>query len=75
MANPRFEKDDDIGPLVLPDEDRIMCSKCELREKDRVCEGTVINGASLAMCEAFSIKPNEILFGNQRCPYYIAEST
>ena len=57
---------------VQPDPKKIQCSKCILREKDRL-DGE-INGATLGICEAFKIKPPQILFDGAECPYFIDES-
>lgn len=73
MANPRFEKCDDIGPLAMPDTKKIKCVTCTLREADRKIGDMDILGASLGICDAFKVKPQEILFGNEECPYYVDE--
>lgn len=55
-----------------PDCNKIQCKDCLLREKDRPALG--INGAALAVCEAYTSKPAEVLFKGDKCPYYICES-
>lgn len=57
---------------VQPDPKKIQCSKCMLREKDRL-DGK-INGATLGICAAFKFKPSEILMDGAECPYFIDES-
>ena len=69
--NPRFYDDNPVW--VLPDENEIMCKDCYLREKDRKIGNTVIKGATLGICVAFKVKPQEILNGED-CPYYIDEN-
>ena len=44
---------------VRPDKNKIQCSKCMLREKDRL-DGE-IDGATLGVCEAFQFKPPMVL--------------
>ena len=74
MANPRFEKEDDIvGALVPPDIDRISCKHCELRAKDSKIGDTVTPGAILFMCDVYDIKPPEIMDDYEKCPYFIDE--
>ena len=73
MKNPRFEKEDDIGALLLPNPKKIKCTTCMLREQDRPFGDETLNGATLAMCLAYGVKPNKILFDNEDCPYYINE--
>ena len=72
MANPRFT-DEALAPLRFPDEKKIKCRDCMLREKDRQMGSTKIYGATLGMCDAFGDKPHFILFENETCPYYIKE--
>ena len=73
MANPRFE-DDAIAPLRFPDPKKIPCGDCMLRAKDRTFDkGTVFEGATLAVCDAFSLKPSFIINDGEDCPYYIKE--
>ena len=57
---------------VQPDPMKIQCSKCMLREKDRL-DGK-INGATLGICAAFKFKPSEILMDGAECPYFIDEN-
>lgn len=57
---------------VQPDPKKIQCSKCMLREKDRL-DGK-INGATLGICAAFKFKPSEILMDGAECPYFIDEN-
>lgn len=57
---------------VQPDPKKIQCSKCMLREKDRL-DGK-INGATLGICAAFKFKPSEILIDGAECPYFIDEN-
>ena len=57
---------------VQPDPKKIQCSKCMLREKDRL-DGQ-INGATLGICAAFKFKPSEILMDGAECPYFIDEN-
>lgn len=57
---------------VQPDPKKIQCSKCILREKDRL-DGK-INGATLGICAAFKFKPSEILMDGAECPYFIDEN-
>ena len=60
--------------LEKPDLEEIDCRDCVLRAKDRKIGKEVINGAQLSVCEAFPfLKPNEVLWENERCPYYIGE--
>ena len=74
MKNPRFEKEDDLGPWKFPDATKIPCRNCTLRERDHVLpDGTVWEGATYGICEAFDDKPNFILFDGEDCPYYIPE--
>ena len=74
MKKSKFETSDDIGTLTFPDETKIKCSTCELRNEDIKSGDKVIKkGATLGICAAFSIKPYEILFKNEDCPYYIKE--
>lgn len=65
--------DDEELSWVQPDKNKIQCSKCMLREKDRL-DGE-IDGATLGVCEAFQFKPTEILFNGAECPYFIDENT
>ena len=55
-----------------PDCEKIRCKDCFLREKDTPELG--IKGATLGVCGAYSIKPTEILFDGEDCPYYIDEN-
>ena len=74
MENQKFEKEDDIGALRLPDEKKIPCRDCMNRAKDRKFGlGTVVKGATLGVCDAFEIKPDFVLSGGQDCPYYMQE--
>lgn len=57
---------------VQPNPKKIQCSKCMLREKDRL-DGK-INGATLGVCAAFKFKPSEILMDGAECPYFIDEN-
>ena len=60
--------------LVKPDLKKIDCRDCELRAKDVKFGGKTVKGAELAVCEAFPEgKPNEVLWENESCPYYIGE--
>lgn len=72
MANPRFE-DDNWGSFEKPDLEKIKCKDCKWRAKDRKIGKTVIYGASLSVCKAYSVKPREILWKNEDCPYYMKE--
>ena len=56
---------------VQPDPQKIQCSKCMLRAKDRL--NGEINGATLGICEAYDFKPPQILFDEAECPYFIDE--
>lgn len=71
MKNPRFE--DDNFELTLPDDEKIQCKGCFLREADRTIGDTVVSGATLGICKVFQSKPREILFENAKCPYFIDE--
>ena len=74
MKNPRFEKEDDLGPWKFPDASKIPCKDCALRAEDRVFPGgTVWEGATYSMCDAFNSKPHFILFDGEDCPYYIKD--
>ena len=73
MKNPRFDPDY-AAPLEFPDENKIPCKDCMLREKDRTLgKGTVLKGATLGICDAFGIKPSYIIDDGEDCPYYIKE--
>ena len=69
--NPRFENDDDIGELTLPDAKRIACRDFKFREEDRM-DG-MINGATLGLCEKYFMKPKEVLWENADCPEWESE--
>lgn len=55
-----------------PDPQKIQCSKCMLRAKDRL-DGE-INGATLGVCDAYDFKPPQILMDGEDCPYFIDEN-
>lgn len=57
---------------VQPDPQKIQCSKCMLRAKDRL-DGE-INGATLGVCDAYDFKPPQILMDGEDCPYFIDEN-
>ena len=73
MKNPRFE-DDAFGPMKFPDANKIPCKDCMLRAEDqKMPGGTVLEGATYSMCDAFGSKPHFILWDGEDCPYYIKE--
>lgn len=57
---------------VQPNPQKIQCSKCMLRAKDRL-DGE-INGATLGVCDAYDFKPPQILMDGEDCPYFIDEN-
>lgn len=57
---------------VQPAPQKIQCSKCMLRAKDRL-DGE-INGATLGVCDAYDFKPPQILMDGEDCPYFIDEN-
>lgn len=71
MKNPRFE-DDALGTMRQPDEKKIACKDCVWREPDRL--NGKINGATLALCRVYTMKPDGILWNNDECPYYVDDS-
>jgi len=67
----------DAGELVFPDKKKIVCKDCMFREKDRPFGKSVIDGATLDMCEVFPViqgKPDGVLWKGAKCPYYISEN-
>ncbi len=66
--NPRFQ-DEALGTLRQPDIHRIYCRTCTWREEDRM-DGK-IRGATLGVCQVYSVKPYDILWKGVRCPYYV----
>lgn len=69
--NPRFE-DEALGALRQPDLEKVWCRDCVWRAADRM--GGSICGATLAVCQVYSMKPHDILWKNVRCPYYLSET-
>lgn len=69
--NPRF-KDEALGALRQPDIEKIWCRDCIWREQDRM--NGDIEGATLAICQVYSMKPYDILWKNVQCPYYLSEN-
>ena len=67
---PRWDKEK--LSWVQPDPQKIQCSKCMLRAKDRL-DGE-INGATLGVCDAYDFKPPQILMDGEDCPYFIDEN-
>ena len=62
------------GEFEMPDLEKISCRDCAFRAKDRKIGKDTVNGAQLAMCEVFPLlKPNEVLWENEDCPYYIGD--
>lgn len=57
---------------VQPDPDKIFCSKCMLRAKDRL--NGEITGATLGICDVYDFKPTAILMDGAECPYFIDEN-
>ena len=68
---PRWEDED--WTVETPDPEKCKCKKCFLREEDRQIGDRTIHGCTLGTCAAFNVKPNEILFQGEDCPYFIDE--
>ena len=55
-----------------PDNGKIKCRNCGLREKDRA--HLAISGATLSSCKVFECKPRTILHDGAACPYFIDDN-
>lgn len=56
-----------------PDPKKISCGDCAFRAEDRDFGDSVMPGSTLAMCDVYDSKPNDILFKGVKCPYYVSE--
>lgn len=70
MKAPRWENEDMVWEH--PDIKKIKCATCYLREPDRT--GLGIKGATLGCCAAYPIKPHDVLWKGEDCPYYLDEN-
>lgn len=73
-AQKRIEED--FNPILPPDD--IICKDCAFRKADLKLDGKVIvHGYKNAYCEIFDNtvggKPNDILFDNAKCKYYMKD--
>lgn len=74
MEKPRWYNDNWV--CDHPDENKIPCKDCFLREKDRdLGDGNKLKGCTLGICQAFPKgKPSFVLWKGESCPYYIDEN-
>lgn len=68
--------EEDFNPVLPPDD--IICKDCAFRKSDIKRGGkVVVHGYKNAYCEIYDNtiggKPNEILFENAKCKYYMKD--
>ena len=69
---PRWADEDWV--LDVPDPEKIECRDCTWRARDRrFPSGTVQPGSTLGVCQLLSVKPHRVLYGLEKCPYYLKE--
>lgn len=72
----RKRLEEDFAPILPPD--NIVCKDCAFRKGDVKRGGkVVVHGYKNAYCEIYDNtiggKPNEILFNNAKCKYYMKD--
>ena len=59
--------------LRTPDNDKIYCKDCAFRKKDVTVKGYVLKGSEYGYCDVYDMKPTEILYDGEKCPYYVSD--
>ena len=64
--------DDERLQSLVPPKD-IMCTSCKFKAQPVVVCGSSVDRSGYAMCEKFSNKPVDILYGRIPCPHFEEE--
>lgn len=73
MGNPRFAEEN-IVPMREADGKSIPCTKCARCAGDQKFGSKTVKGATLGRCEAYFIKPFEVMHLGKKCPKFKGKS-
>lgn len=68
-TRPRWEDEE----WILEKPNPLQCRNCQWRAPDRKIGSTTIKGYTLGLCQVMDVKPHEVIWKGEPCPYRLAE--